>query len=26
VRGRIGAGGEVLTVRTGDGSIDVVAR
>jgi hypothetical protein len=26
VRGRIGAGGAVLTVRTGDGSIDVVAR
>ncbi len=26
VRGRIGAGGEVLTLRTGDGSIDVVAR
>ena len=26
VRGRIGQGGEMLTVRTGDGSIDVVAR
>jgi len=26
VRGRIGQGGETLTVRTGDGSIDVVAR
>jgi hypothetical protein len=26
VRGRIGAGGEVLRVRTGDGSIDVIAK
>jgi DUF4097 and DUF4098 domain-containing protein YvlB len=26
IRGRIGKGGEMLTVRTGDGSIDVVAR
>lgn len=26
VRGRVGAGGEVLTLRTGDGSIRVVAR
>ena len=26
VRGRIGQGGEMLTVRTGDGSIDVIAR
>jgi hypothetical protein len=26
VRGRVGEGGEVLTLRTGDGSIRVVAR
>jgi hypothetical protein len=26
IRGRLGKGGEMLTVRTGDGSIDLVAR